>query len=753
MLKKKILLLVLTIVLSTNAAMAFTAVSPSGHTIYYTIIWNTDSVYVSRQNYSTGTPSYSNLAGDVIIPSTVSNMGNTYTVAYIGPYAFSQCAEMESITLPNTIRSIESSAFNYCTGLTSIIIPNSVKTIGDYAFSNCQNLTSIVIPSSVKRIENGAFNACFAALSITVPSTTTNIGSSAFWLVRNLIYHGSATGSPWGANTVNGYIENGLVYLNSSKTRLVGCPINSTNVSIPNSVTEIGNNAFSFCKSIDSIRIPSSVTNIGDFAFYECSNLKHLFLESPIPPQVSTNYVFSDTSTIIRTLFVPCQSAELYSNTGIWNTFDSIFEIPMHVLNGNSGGNGSVVVEQQTCNSPAVITAIPDNGYRFVEWSDHDTSNPRTIILTSDSSIYAIFTDDVVSINAYSNDDSKGTVAPYNNIVHRNDPVNLTAIPKAGYVFEGWSNGQTENPYSFLASQDSTLYATFSSPDTIHDTTVTIDTLTITEYIQVHDTTYIDVPYAVHDTTYINVHDTTYIDVPYAVHDTTIVTDTVTLTEYVPVHDTTTVRDTTYLPVYIHDTTTVRDTAYLPVYLHDTTYINVHDTTYIDVPYAVHDTTYVDVHDTTYIDVPYAVHDTTYIDVPYAVHDTTYITLTDTVTNTVYDTIDNFIHDTTIVTDTLWLTQTDTLWLHDTVVVHDTVYITQEGIGDTEAVNAKVYSHGGQIVVEGAEGHAVSLYDINGRLLVTRQDEFVPLHFDVPASGTYMLRIGDLRTRKVVVIR
>lgn len=215
--------------------------------------------------------------------------------------------------------------------------------------------------------------------------------------------------------------------------------------------------------------------------------------------------------------------------------------------------------------------------------------------------------------------------------------------------------------------------------------------------------------FLIHDTTIL--HDTTFIDVPYAVHDTT------------------------YIDV--------------PYAVHDTTYINVHDTTYIDVPYTVHDTTYINVHDTTYIDVPYAVHDTTYITLTDTITNTVY----DTVTNTVYDTIDNFIHDTTIVTDTLWLTQYDTLWLHDTIIVHDTIYITQEGIGDVEAVNANVYSHSGQIVVEGAEGHAVTLYDINGRLLATRQEEFSPLHFDVPASGTYMLRIGNLPARKVVVIR
>ena len=322
----------------------------------------------------------------------------------------------------------------------------------------------------------------------------------------------------------------------------------------------------------------------------------------------------------------------------------------------------------------------------------------------------------IYTVNTTSNNEDAGGVwggGEYNFL----DTVVLYAIPTHNHLFVGWDNGQTLNPYQIVVTKDTSINAIFAERDTT--------------YINIHDTTYIDVPYAVHDTTYINVHDTTYIDVPYAVHDTT----------YINVHD------TTFIDV--------------PYAVHDTTYINVHDTTYIDVPYAVHDTTYINVHDTTYIDVPYAVHDTTYInvhdttyiDVPYAVHDTTYITLTDTITNTVYDTIDNFIHDTTIVTDTLWLTQYDSLWLHDTIIVHDTIYITQEGIGDVEAVNAKVYSHSGQIVVEGAEGHAVTLYDINGRLLATRQEEFAPLHFDVPASGTYMLRIGNLPARKVVVIR
>ena len=249
----------------------------------------------------------------------------------------------------------------------------------------------------------------------------------------------------------------------------------------------------------------------------------------------------------------------------------------------------------------------------------------------------------------------------------------------------------------------------------IHDTTV----------VEIHDTTL--VPYAVHDTTI--VHGTTL--VPYAVHDTTIVHDT-TLVPYA-VHDTTIVHDTTLVPYAVHDTTIVHDTTLVPYAVHDTTYITIHDTTL--VPYAVHDTTYITIHDTTL--VPYAVHDTTII------HDTTVVTEYVSVHDTTYITI----HDTTVVY------QTDTLWLTDTVYIHDTVYITEEGIGDVVAINAKVYSSQGQVVVEGAEGHPVTLYDAVGRRLATKRDEYMPVRFDVPASGTYLVKIGDHAARRVVVIR
>ena len=166
-------------------------------------------------------------------------------------------------------------------------------------------------------------------------------------------------------------------------------------------------------------------------------------------------------------------------------------------------------------------------------------------------------------------------------------------------------------------------------------------------------------------------------------------------TTYINIHDTTFLHDTIYLPVYVHDTVIMPDTVVVSVTVHDTIIA------YVNVP--VHDTVFA------YIEVP--------------------------------------VHD------TLWLTQYDTIWMYDTIIVHDTIYITQEGIDGADAMNAKVYSNNGQIVVEGADGNTVTLYDVNGRVLATKQDDYMPLRFDIHVSGTYMIKIGNYPARKVVVIR
>ena len=133
-----------------------------------------------------------------------------------------------------------------------------------------------------------------------------------------------------------------------------------------------------------------------------------------------------------------------------------------------------------------------------------------------------------------------------------------------------------------------------------------------------------------------------------------------------------------------------------------------------------------------------AVHDTVQI------HDTTQI----------HDTVTNTIYDTTVVynTDTLWLTQTDTIYftLYDTIYVHDTIVV---GVDEVEAINAKIYSNNGQIVVDGADGNSVVLYDAVGRRMAVKRDEYSTMRFDIPTTGAYLVKVGNAPARRIVVVK
>jgi hypothetical protein len=75
------------------------------------------------------------------------------------------------------------------------------------------------------------------------------------------------------------------------------------------------------------------------------------------------------------------------------------------------------------------------------------------------------------------------------------------------------------------------------------------------------------------------------------------------------------------------------------------------------------------------------------------------------------------------------------------------------GIEDVAVINARVYSSHSRIVVEGADGNNVMLFDMSGRLLATKRDEYSRLEFEVPISGAYFVKIGNYKAQKIVVIK
>ena len=98
----------------------------------------------------------------------------------LGAYAFSDCPNITTINLPNTLITIEEEAFYMCTGLTSIVIPSSVEKIEKNAFYYCSNLTSMIISLGVENIEGSAFATC-ESVSIYCEEVSRPSGWSSEW--------------------------------------------------------------------------------------------------------------------------------------------------------------------------------------------------------------------------------------------------------------------------------------------------------------------------------------------------------------------------------------------------------------------------------------------------------------------------------------------------------------------------------------------------------------------------------------------
>ena len=194
-------------------------------------------------------------------------------------------------------------AFSDCTLLTSINIPNSVTSIGARAFGGCSSLTTITLPNSVTSIGSNAFSGCTSITSINIPNSIINIGVGAFYNVPNIVYSGTVKGSPWGARSVNGYVYGYLVYADETKTTLLACSTAATgDITIPNSVTIIGDSAFEYCASIDSITIGNSVTSIRSYAFFGCTSLTSITLPNSV---IIIGYSAFESCSSITSITIP----------------------------------------------------------------------------------------------------------------------------------------------------------------------------------------------------------------------------------------------------------------------------------------------------------------------------------------------------------------------------------------------------------------------------------------------------------------
>ena len=214
------------------------------------------------------------VSGDLELPKKVIYKSKTYTVISIGNAAFRDCS-LTSVTIPNSVTSIGNYAFADCSRLTSVTIPNSVTSIGNGVFMGCSSLTSVTIPNSVTSIGNDVFERCRGLENIYVEPENTNYAS-----IDGILYSRDATiliKVP--AKKINVTIPNSVTSIGDFAFELCR---GLTSVTIPNSVTSIGNGVFKGCSSLTSVTIPNSVTSIGDSAFEGCSGLTSVTIPNSV---------------------------------------------------------------------------------------------------------------------------------------------------------------------------------------------------------------------------------------------------------------------------------------------------------------------------------------------------------------------------------------------------------------------------------------------------------------------------------------
>ena len=505
----------------------FSAVAPSGQTLYYKI-GNAGEVSVVHPN---STPAAFNayISGALTIPDSIFYNNIWYSVTSIGykaflcssltsvtiPYsvtticddAFYSCSSLTSITIPYSVTSIGYAAFSACSSLISMnvspgnpifdsrdscnaiiktisntliagckntTIPNSVTSIGDSAFYSCSSLTSITIPNSVISIGDYAFSLCSSLTSVTIPNSVTSIGYNAF-------YHCYSLTSVTIPNSVTSIGYAAFHYCSSLTSVTIPNSVTSignytfslcsslTSVTIPNSVTSIGYNAFYHCSSLTSITIPNTVTSIGNGAFYSCSfDTVNVFWNFPITLENNNSAL-----TRANVINIPCGTTSNYQTAwGTGNYQEPEITINLTVNSSDENQGLAAIVPQNghyniQCDSTAVIQATSNFGYHFTQWNDGNTDNPRTVTLTQDTSFTAFFEKNQYTLMLSSNDNSIGIVTGSGTYEYL-DEVPITATTTAPHHhFVGWSDGANDALRTIIITEDLSLIAIFAI-DTHH---------------------------------------------------------------------------------------------------------------------------------------------------------------------------------------------------------------------------------------------------------------------------------------------
>ena len=236
--------------------------------------------------------------------------------------AFSNCTNLASVVLPETLTSIGQSAFSFCPALTSVNLPESLTSIGISAFNSCTALTGVRFPESLTTVGSSAFQRC-GLTTLEIPAGLTDIGENAFIYnsgltaihvseanpvydsrggcnalihteTNDLLKACSATVVPNSVTSFHSYAYSGVVGL--------------TSFDVPEQVTSLGSYVFSECSDLTSATIPAATTYIGMNLFHVCTNLTSIVVAPDNPTYDSRDHCNAVIETETNKLHAPCRT-------------------------------------------------------------------------------------------------------------------------------------------------------------------------------------------------------------------------------------------------------------------------------------------------------------------------------------------------------------------------------------------------------------------------------------------------------------
>lgn len=438
--KTKLLTLILALVTSAE----FTLVQSSYHIgdvqvgdLYYAIYHdNTQAYHRGKYFY------FARVKCKSAVEKTNYSTGDTYTV-------YNQGWNITSVNIPSSITAyghecpvleITKCAFADCTSLKSVIIGDSVTQIFSYAFSGCSSLASVTIGNGVTSIGDRAFDRCFLS-SLTIGESLESVGRFPL---------------EWGCDT--------LIW------NAIDCPSESENtykfkpqkcLYIGNKVKRIPDYCFAY-SGISTVTIPKSVTQIGEKTFYNCSNLESVYIENPTPIWIGSS-IFTGTSSSLK-IYVPCGSINAYKNAPLWTSYGasyiSLIQYPAATAKVMSANKQEGDVSAITiCDTK--ITATAKYGYHFTQWSDGNKDNPRYIDPTEDVTYVAEFAPNQYTITLNC-DAEQGKVEGAGTFDYLTN-IKISATPNEGYLFVMWSDYNMSDTRTIKVEKDLSLTAIFVS--------------------------------------------------------------------------------------------------------------------------------------------------------------------------------------------------------------------------------------------------------------------------------------------------